>query len=202
MNSWIPFLTKISDVADDIALHYFNQDNLDIDLKDNMTPVSAGDLAIENEIRSLVKKDHPELSIIGEEYGETKADSKIRLIIDPIDGTKNFIRGLPFFGSLFAIEDDGEIIAGMVSAPALKDRWWASKGNGAFYNGKQINVSTISTLNDANGFYGAYLDLKHQIHLKKLFSYYRTLIDNVALVTSTHICLLQWVVGNMPLISN
>ncbi|MEC8677830.1 MAG: hypothetical protein VXX85_03140, partial [Candidatus Margulisiibacteriota bacterium] len=66
MNSWISFLTKISDVADDIALHYFNQDNLDIDLKDNMTPVSAGDLAIENEIRSLVKKEHPELSIIGE----------------------------------------------------------------------------------------------------------------------------------------
>ena len=155
MNSWISFLTKISDVADDIALHYFNQDNLDIDLKDNMTPVSAGDLAIENEIRSLVKKEHPELSIIGEEYGETKADSKIRLIIDPIDGTKNFIRGLPFFGSLFAIEDDGEIIAGMVSAPALKNRWWASKHNGAFYNGKEISVSTISTLNDANGFYGS-----------------------------------------------
>ena len=140
MSSWIPFLTKISDVADEIALHYFNSASLDVEIKDNMTPVSAGDLAIENEIRALVKNEHPELSIVGEEYGETTTDSKIKLIIDPIDGTKNFIRGLPFFGSLFAIEDDGQVVAGMVSAPALKDRWWAEKGAGAFYNGKQIRI--------------------------------------------------------------
>ena len=155
MSSWIPFLTKISDIADEIAMHYFNQASLDIEIKDNMTPVSAGDLAIENEIRSFVKKDHPELSIIGEEYGETKTDSGLKLIIDPIDGTKNFIRGLPFFGSLFAIEDKGKVIAGMVSAPALHGRWWASLGNGAFYNGKQIQVSTISSLDKSNGFYGS-----------------------------------------------
>ncbi|MEK9727436.1 MAG: inositol monophosphatase family protein [Candidatus Margulisiibacteriota bacterium] len=155
MNSWIKFLKQISDVADEIALHYFNQSNLDIEIKDNMTPVSAGDLAIENEIRSLVKQQHPELSIIGEEYGETIADSNLKLIIDPIDGTKNFIRGLPFFGSLFAIEDHGEVIAGMVSAPALNGRWWASQGNGAFYNDQAINVSSITTLDQANGFYGS-----------------------------------------------
>jgi len=155
MSSWIPFLTQLCDVADKIALHYFTSSSLDVEIKDNMTPVSAGDLAIENEIRALVKNEHPELSIIGEEYGETKTDSNLRLIIDPIDGTKNFIRGLPFFGSLFAIEEDGEIIAGMVSAPALKDRWWASKGKGAFYNGKQINVSNIASLDQANGFYGS-----------------------------------------------
>ena len=119
MSSWIPFLTQLCDVADDIALTYFNQSNLDIDIKDNMTPVSAGDLAIENEIRALVKSQHPHLSIIGEEYGETLADSNIKLIIDPIDGTKNFIRGLPFFGSLFAIEDDGHVVAGRFQA-ALK----------------------------------------------------------------------------------
>ena len=136
MPNWIPFLKNISDVADEIALHYFNSTSLDVEIKDNMTPVSAGDLAIENEIRSLVKKEHPNLSIIGEEYGETTADSKLKLIIDPIDGTKNFIRGLPFFGSLFAIEDDGHVVAGMVSAPALNDRWWASKGEGAFYGPK------------------------------------------------------------------
>ncbi|RAP23166.1 histidinol-phosphatase [Candidatus Marinamargulisbacteria bacterium SCGC AG-343-K17] len=155
MSSWIPFLTKISDVADEIALHYFNSASLEVEIKDNMTPVSAGDLAIENEIRSLVKNEHPELSIIGEEYGETTANSKLKLIIDPIDGTKNFIRGLPFFGSLFAIEDDGEIVAGMVSAPALKARWWASKGNGAFYNGAPIHTSNVASLAEANGFYGS-----------------------------------------------
>ena len=126
--SWI-FLTKISDLADDIALHYFKQASLKVEFKDNMTPVSAGDLAIETEIRKLVKDEGLDLSIIGEEYGETVADSDIKLIIDPIDSTKN-IRGLPFFGSLFAIEEKGAIIAGMVSAPALHGRWWASQGQG------------------------------------------------------------------------
>tara|TARA_Y100001935_G_scaffold95914_1_gene79747 strand:+ start:755 stop:1522 length:768 start_codon:yes stop_codon:yes gene_type:complete len=155
MSSWIPFLTKISDVADEIALHYFNSASLDVEIKDNMTPVSAGDLAIENEIRALVKHDHPELSIVGEEYGETTTDSTVKLIIDPIDGTKNFIRGLPFFGSLFAIEDDGEVVAGMVSAPALKSRWWAAKGQGSFYNGQQIHASSVTHLSEANGFYGS-----------------------------------------------
>ena len=155
MSSWIPFLTQLCDVADKIALHYFTSSSLDVEIKDNMTPVSAGDLAIENEIRALVKNEHPELSIIGEEYGVTTADSNIKLIIDPIDGTKNFIRGLPFFGSLFAIEDNGEVVAGMVSAPALNSRWWAAKGTGAFYNGKQIHASTITQLEKANGFYGS-----------------------------------------------
>ena len=155
MSSWIPFLETISNKADEIAMHYFNHASLDVEIKDNMTPVSAGDLAIENEIRSLVKKEHPELSIVGEEYGETVSDSNIKLIIDPIDGTKNFIRGLPFFGSLFAIEDNGTVIAGLVSAPALNDRWWAEKGSGSFYNGSQINVSTINTLDKANGLHGS-----------------------------------------------
>ena len=155
MDTWIPFLNRISDVADEIALHYFNHEKLGIEIKDNMTPVSAGDLAIENEIRSIVKSEHPELSIIGEEYGETITDSSVKLIIDPIDGTKNFIRGLPIFGSLFAIEDNGEIVAGMVSAPALNDRWWASKNNGAFYNDTKISVSNISNLDEANGLHGS-----------------------------------------------
>ena len=64
-------------------------------------------------------------------------------IIDPIDGTKNFIRGLPFFATLLAIEEAGEVIAGLVSAPATGDTWWAQKGQGAFHNGKKIQVSSI-----------------------------------------------------------
>jgi histidinol-phosphatase len=155
MSDWIPFLTHIADVADKIALHYFNSASLDVEIKDNMTPVSAGDLAIETEIRKLVAAEHPELCIIGEEYGETTTDSGIKLIIDPIDGTKNFIRGLPFFGSLFAIEEQGTVVAGMVSAAALNDRWWAAKGTGAYHNGKQIHVSNVNTLNEANGLHGS-----------------------------------------------
>lgn len=154
-NTWIPFLSEIADCADDIARHYFNQRDLTVELKDNMTPVSAADLAIENKIRELVKQTHPNLSIIGEEYGETTANSNQTLIIDPIDGTKNFIRGLPFFGSLFAIQENDAIVAGLVSAPALNDRWWASQGNGAFHNQRPIHVSDVETLDQANGFYGS-----------------------------------------------
>ena len=101
-------LNKISDVADEIALHYFNSASLDVEIKDNMTPVSAGDLAIENEIRALVKNEHPELSIVGEEYGET-TDSKIKLIIDPIDGTKNFIRACLFLDHYLQLKMTGRL---------------------------------------------------------------------------------------------
>ena len=202
MSNWISFLTRIADIADDIALEYFNSAKLGVEFKDNMTPVSAGDLAIENEIRALVKKEHPELSIIGEEYGQTSADSDLTLIIDPIDGTKNFIRGLPFFGSLFAIEDHGEIVAGMVSAPALNDRWWASKGAGAFYNEKQIHVSTITTLDEANGLHGSIFGSEACSTLNRLSNYCKILIANAALEIFTHTCWLLWVVASMPLISN
>ena len=109
MSSWIPFLTKISDVADEIALHYFNSASLDVEIKDNMTPVSAGDLAIENEIRALVKNEHPELSIVGEEYGETTTDSKIKLIIDPIDGTKTSYEACLFLDHYLQLKMTGRL---------------------------------------------------------------------------------------------
>ena len=78
---------------------------------------------------------------------------------------------MPFFGSLFAIEDDGHIVAGMVSAPALNDRWWAEKGQGAFYNGTSMQTSTIDTLKEANGFMAVFLDLKHHRRQNRLFNY-------------------------------
>ena len=105
-----PLFNKNLRLSRQIALHYFKQASLKVEFKDNMTPVSAGDLAIETEIRKLVKDEQLDLSIIGEEYGETIADSNLKLIIDPIDGTKNFIRGLPFFSSLFAIEENGSLL--------------------------------------------------------------------------------------------
>jgi histidinol-phosphatase len=156
MTHWIPFLTTIADHADTIAMSHFKSSTLDVQIKDNQTPVSAADLAIENHIRATVRDQNLPLSIIGEEYGSTlHPNSTLKLIIDPIDGTKNFIRGLPFFGSLFAIEDNGQVIAGMVSAPALHGRWWAQKGHGAYYNGDRIHVSGIDSLANANGFYGS-----------------------------------------------
>ncbi|MDA1353912.1 MAG: histidinol-phosphatase [bacterium] len=155
MNNWIQFLTDIVDESDKIALKYFKASDLGVLIKDNMTPVSQGDLEIENHIRALVGQRYPNMSIVGEEHGETKGSDDIKLIIDPIDGTKNFIRGLPFFATLLAIEEGGEVTAGLVSAPATGERWWAQKGQGAFYNGSRIHVSEISSLDKALALHGS-----------------------------------------------
>lgn len=152
---WLSFLQTIVQQSDEIALKYFHADELDVEIKPDRTPVSQGDQDIEDFIRSLVAEQHPELSILGEEYGETKTDSNVRLIIDPIDGTKNFIAGIPFFATLLAIEENGEVIAGLVSAPATSDQWWAAKGEGAFHNGERIHVSQVSKIADSMACYGS-----------------------------------------------
>ena len=155
MTDWIPFLQNITEQSDPIALGYFNADELKVEIKADRTPVSQADQEIEDFIRQLVAKQHPELSILGEEYGETKTDSNLTLIIDPIDGTKNFIAGIPFFATLLAIEEAGEVIAGLVSAPATGDKWWAAKGRGAFHNGKPIHVSQVNNIEQSMAFYGS-----------------------------------------------
>ena len=155
MSVWVEFLKNISDQTDPIALKYFNAKDLKVEIKADRTPVSQGDQEIEDFIRASVAKKYPELSILGEEYGETKTDSNIRLIIDPIDGTKNFVAGIPFFATLLAIEEDDEVIAGLVSAPATDDKWWAEKGQGAYHNGDRIQVSKVNKLKDSLAFHGS-----------------------------------------------
>jgi len=155
MLAWIDFLKDITQETDKIALKYFNADDLKVEIKADHTPVSQADQSIEEFIRDSVAKQHPELAILGEEYGETKTQSDLKLIIDPIDGTKNFIAGLPFFATLLAIEASGEIIAGLVSAPATGDKWWAAKGEGAYHNGKAIHVSKVDRLAMSLAFHGS-----------------------------------------------
>ena len=155
MSDWLKFLKDITVKTDKIALKYFYADDLQVTLKPDHTPVSQGDQEIEDFIRQCAAKEHPELSILGEEYGETKTTSNLRLIIDPIDGTKNFIAGLPFFATLLAIEQANEIIAGLVSAPATQDQWWAVKGAGAYHNGQRIHVSDVTNLEQSLAFHGS-----------------------------------------------
>jgi histidinol-phosphatase len=155
MTDWIAFLQNITEQSDKIALRYFKAKQLKVEIKPDRTPVSQGDQDIEDFIRQQVANHHPELSIIGEEYGETKTDSNVKLIIDPIDGTKNFIAGIPFFATLLAIEEDGEVIAGLISAPATGDKWWAAKGQGAFHNGERIHVSKVSDISKSMACFGS-----------------------------------------------
>ena len=155
MSAWTDFLKNITEKTDPLALRYFNVTDLKVSIKPDHTPVSQADQEIEALIRECVAQEHAELSILGEEYGETKTNTDIKLIIDPIDGTKNFIAGLPFFATLLAIEDKGEVIAGHVSAPATGDKWWATKGQGAYHNGKRIYVSQQDKLEQSLAFHGS-----------------------------------------------
>ena len=154
MKSWLPLLTDIADAADAIALRYFRRTDLGVSTKSNQTPVSEADLAIESATRRIVSARHPELGMLGEEEGETGSTSE-RLILDPIDATRNFVRGIPVFATLVAIEIEREIVAGLVSAPALVTRWHAERGAGAWSNGRRLSVSRISSWDEAQVFHGS-----------------------------------------------
>lgn len=151
---WIPFLNDIADLADAIALQHFRQGGLRVDLKTDQSPVSEADRAIESVARSLVQQRHPGLGILGEEEGESGPRDQ-RLILDPIDGTRNFIRGIPVFATLLAIEQEEEVVAGLVSAPALGRRWHAARGAGAWSGDQRLAVSRIGRWDEAQVFHGS-----------------------------------------------
>lgn len=150
---WLGFLLGLADRADPIARHWFRRDGLDVAIKADQSPVTAADLAIERELRTAALTAHPDIGLIGEEYGST-AQKRTSLILDPIDGTANFARGIPIFASLLAVQIDREIVAGVVTAPALGTRWYAARGCGAFRDGHPIRVSGIDALTDAQVFHG------------------------------------------------
>lgn len=150
------FFQSIVSETDRIAKHYFMKSTLKVSEKSNSSPLSEADLKIEQVIREAAAKQFPDICIVGEEYDDAgTSSSRHKLIIDPIDGTANFIRGIPFFGTLLALEVDGEVIDGFISAPALNTHWWASKNKGAFHNHNPIQVSTIHTLSESQSFHGS-----------------------------------------------
>ena len=147
--AWLPFLWELADGADSIALQFFRARGLRVDEKPDLSPVTEADRGIEAMARQLLGDRHPELGVLGEEGGEAPGTAAARLIIDPIDGTRNFVRGIPIFGVLLAIEVVGEVVAGVVSAPALGTRWHAARGAGAFRDGRPIAVSGVRALEGA-----------------------------------------------------
>ena len=149
------FLINCADIADDIAMHYYQNVATKVNQKSDLSPVTQADQEIEKKIRDMVAIFNKEMEVYGEEFGICPENTPLKLIIDPIDGTRNFVRGIPFFATLLAIEENGEVIDGVISAPAKKDRWQATKGQGAFYNNNPIKVSTISDLTKAQAFHGS-----------------------------------------------
>jgi histidinol-phosphatase len=151
---WLPLLTELADKADAIALRYFRTARLEVAEKSDASPVTIADRAIEEAASDLVRARHADLGIYGEEYGESGPGDGSRLIIDPIDGTRNFVRGIPIFATLLAIEEQGEIVAGLASAPALGLRWRAARGHGAYCGPRRLHVSNIRELAQAQVFHG------------------------------------------------
>lgn len=158
---------ECADIADDISLARFLAQDLKIETKPDRTPVTDADQAVETAIRTLLGEKRPAEAVIGEEYGDSRKPEHERYwVIDPIDGTANFLRGVPIWATLIAlVEKRGgrdEVVAGVVSAPALFRRWYAALGSGAHViDGvtapRKISVSQVTALEDASF---AYSDLK------------------------------------------
>ncbi len=152
---WLPFLRELADRADAISMRYFRASDLQIDRKPDRSLVTQADLEVEAAIRDLVHARHPNLGVFGEEHGEDTGSGEVRIIIDPIDATANFARGIPVFATLLAIEVAGEIAAGLVSAPALHARWHAARGHGAWCGDRRMHVSGVDALAEAQVFHGS-----------------------------------------------
>jgi histidinol-phosphatase len=148
---WLPFLGDLADRADEIALHFFRRPGLRVEDKPDLSPVTEADQAIETMVRTQVRERHPQLGILGEEQGTSPGGGAgtTRLIVDPIDGTRNFVRGIPVFATLLAIEAGDQVVAGVVSAPALHARWRAARGGGAFRGDRRLEVSGVRALDRA-----------------------------------------------------
>lgn len=121
----------LADAADAISLNRFRALDLKIETKPDRTPVTDADQAVESALRALLTQHRPGDAVIGEEFPDTEPGSR-SWIIDPIDGTANFLRGVPVWATLIALRVDGEVTIGVVSAPALGRRWWAERGSGTF----------------------------------------------------------------------
>ena len=126
----------------------FRAEDLRIDRKPDRTHVTEADHAAEVLIREGIEKARPGDAVLGEEFG-TEGEGRRRWIVDPIDGTASYVRGLPIWATLIALEVDGELTVGVVSAPALHRRWYAARGEGAYANGDRITVSKVGDLADA-----------------------------------------------------
>ena len=143
---------KLADTADEIAMKYYLSRDLVVETKPDDSPVTQGDKEVEKALSKIVSEEYGD-SYVGEEGADLGSSSR-RWLVDPIDGTKNFLRGFPVWGSLISLKIDDQVVAACISAPALGRRWWASKDGGAFtrdVNGseRQINVSKVSELSDS-----------------------------------------------------
>lgn len=197
---------ELADIADRATLAAFRDKALVVTTKPDLSPVSEADRATEELLRQRLTRERPDDAVLGEEFGQTAGaggaagDGGRCWLVDPIDGTRNYIRGIPVWGTLLALEQDGEMLLGLVSAPALGRRWWATRGGGAFADGTAVHVSAVGSLADATlsydslvhfdqlGLTGRFLDLAHRCWRTRGFSDFwaHTLVAEGAVDVAAH----------------
>lgn len=161
LQGWVEAARGWCEAADAIALRHFRRD-LQLEQKPDRSYVTVADRAIERLVRERIADAFPGHGVVGEEYGTEAGSTGIRWYVDPIDGTHNFLRGVPLFATLLAVERDGELQAAVISAPAMRERWLAWRGGGAWAEGgpnaeprRRIEVSRVGALADAQILYAS-----------------------------------------------
>lgn len=151
----LQFALSLAERADDVTRARFGALDLRVDTKPDLTPVTDADRAVESDLRAAIAAGRRGDDVLGEEFGGTATFTGRQWIIDPVDGTKNFVRGVPVWASLIALLEDGVPTVGVVSAPALRRRWWAARGHGAFASVddgpvRRLSVSAVAELDSAS----------------------------------------------------
>ncbi|MEN4479037.1 histidinol-phosphatase [Mycolicibacterium cosmeticum] len=154
MSTDLTLALQLADQADALTMERFGALDLRVETKPDLTPVTDADQGAERALRATLAQARPDDAVFGEEFGGATTFTGRQWILDPIDGTKNFVRGVPVWCTLIALVDDGVPTVGVVSAPALGRRWWAAAGEGAHvsFNGttRRIQVSGVSELGAAS----------------------------------------------------
>ncbi|MDO6462270.1 inositol monophosphatase family protein [Granulosicoccaceae sp. 1_MG-2023] len=134
---------EAADAAEAVILKYFGK-GVDVQLKGDLSPVTQADIETEETIRAILSEAFPEHGFFGEETGKSQEDAEFLWLVDPIDGTKSFVRDTPFFSTQIALMHKGELVVGVSNAPAYRQQAWAARGTGAFLNGEAIQCSTVA----------------------------------------------------------
>lgn len=150
----LAFAHRLADAADAISVERFRANDLRVATKPDRSHVTDADQAVERALRGLIEAERPGDAILGEEYG-VQGESRRQWIVDPIDGTANYLRGVPVWATLIALAIDGVPVLGVVSAPAMASRWWAAAGGGAWLREasgpeRRLHVSQVRELEDAS----------------------------------------------------
>jgi len=174
----LEFAHALADAADVLSMARFHSDDLVVESKPDLTPVTDADRAVERELREQLERERPGDAVLGEEYGDT-GDGSRRWVLDPIDGTKNYVRGVPVWSTLIALQQDERTVVGVVSAPALGRRWWAAEGAGAWTgssvrDARACHVSKVSALSDAYLAYSSLFGWERRDRLPQFIDLLRT----------------------------